>query len=91
MYEQTHRRYARNRQQKHNERLAVLKNVPCTDCGDRFPIVAMDFDHIRGTKVQNVGNMATYSDEKFLAEVGKCEVVCKNCHAVRTHARLVHR
>ena len=67
-----------------------LKSEPCTDCGQRFPTVCMDFDHLPGTeKSGNVGTMVAHghSLEKIQAEIEKCELVCSNCHRIRTHER----
>ncbi len=50
----------------------------------------MDFDHLPGTtKVLSVGHMANsgHNNAAFLAEIQKCEVVCANCHRVRTVER----
>lgn len=48
----------------------------------------MDFDHIDGDKVDNVGHMRyTAGGNKILEEIAKCEVVCANCHRQRTYAR----
>lgn len=65
-----------------------LKRQPCTDCGERFPPYVMDFDHLRGTKVRSIGRLVTYGHEAGLrAELAKCELVCANCHRIRTHRR----
>ena len=65
-----------------------LKAEPCTDCGGTFPPVCMDWDHLPGVlKVRSVGLLLTYSRERILAEVAKCELVCANCHRIRTHQR----
>lgn len=66
------------------------KDVPCTDCGQKYPYYVMDFDHKPGfTKVDNVGSLvaARTSLEKLKEEISKCEVVCSNCHRVRTFNR----
>lgn len=65
-----------------------LKDVPCADCGGRFPAVCMDFDHL-DNKVLGVSQMVHrgYALEAILAEIAKCEVVCANCHRVRTATR----
>ena len=47
----------------------------------------MDFDHRAGeTKAYNVGSMFAhhYSRELIEAEIAKCDLVCANCHRVRT-------
>jgi hypothetical protein len=66
-----------------------LKRKPCADCERTFPSVAMDFDHIRGTKKANIAQMMkqSYSLEAILDEIAKCELVCANCHRVRTALR----
>lgn len=72
--------------------LADLKEgVPCADCGGLFPDECMDFDHLPGeTKVRNVSALVRggWSLEKIYAEVEKCELVCANCHRIRTKKRL---
>jgi len=67
------------------------KSVPCGDCGHRFPPYVMDFDHVRGAKVSDVSAMARDGRpyEVVLAEIEKCDVVCANCHRIRTHDREV--
>jgi hypothetical protein len=63
---------------------------PCTDCGYNYPAVCMDFDHVRGTKVANVAALCSQgiSLEKIDAELAKCELVCANCHRLRTASRV---
>ena len=70
------------------EFVAWLKDVPCLDCGRRFPPCAMDFDHRPGTtKEGSIAAMYSSSAEKYMAEVVKCDLVCACCHRVRTHSR----
>ena len=51
----------------------------------------MQFDHVpeRGQKFMDVADMINhcYGMKKILEEMDKCDVVCANCHAVRTHNR----
>ena len=65
----------------------AAKDAPCADCGGRFHPVAMDFDHIRGEKRNDIGRMVWrgVSEAVLRAELAKCELVCANCHRVRTH------
>lgn len=65
------------------------KAVPCADCGGTFPACSMDFDHRPGEgKTFNIGVSArTVSEEQLRAEIAKCDVVCANCHRVRTAFR----
>lgn len=69
--------------------LRELRNVPCADCGGRFEPHQMDFDHRDpSTKLFNLmtGRAMLMSQQKLLAEVAKCDVVCVNCHRIRTTA-----
>ncbi|QQV92500.1 HNH endonuclease [Streptomyces phage MeganTheeKilla] len=60
----------------------------CVDCGYNHHHAALEFDHLPGyTKIKNVMAMTYNSWEVIWAEVEKCEVVCANCHAIRTHER----
>lgn len=64
-----------------------LKDRPCADCGNRFPPECMDFDHIRGEKRAGIAQIAHYKGAVLEAELAKCELVCANCHRIRTVAR----
>jgi hypothetical protein len=61
----------------------------CVDCGYKKHAVALDFDHLPGfEKTAAVSNLLSCTRERILAEIAKCEVVCANCHRVRTANRL---
>ena len=66
-----------------------LRDVPCQDCGRRFPPAAMDFDHrIAGSKRSAVSRMiGRAGTARILDEVAKCDIVCANCHRLRTFRR----
>lgn len=58
--------------------------APCMDCGQTFPWYVMDFDHrVPADKSYQISRIKTVT--RFLAEVKKCDVVCSNCHRIRTH------
>jgi len=85
----------KRRQEAQTERLVafrtwvnLLKENPCKDCGAVLPAEAMDFDHVRGEKKKGISNMWTWPRSKVLAELGKCDLVCANCHRERTIQRL---
>jgi len=66
----------------------AAKDVPCFDCGVRYPYYVMDFDHLNpALKIKNVSQMRGCTIEQVQAEIEKCQVVCANCHRVRTHGR----
>lgn len=63
------------------------KASPCADCGGRFDLVSMDFDHRDPSKKEFcVSHMRKgfISMRRFVEEIEKCDVVCANCHRVRT-------
>ena len=78
----------RKRRIERNRRLvAELKSVPCRDCGGKFPTEAMDFDHLDDKEALISQLVYTAGTERLLTEVRKCEVVCANCHRIRTTRR----
>lgn len=64
-----------------------LKSVPCADCGWEYPPECMDFDHVKGEKLKNVSALIGAAQEILEEEIEKCEVVCANCHRIRTKSR----
>jgi lysyl-tRNA synthetase class I len=66
----------------------LKSTTPCMDCKELYPYYVMDFDHVRGRKHKNVMELIpTLSKKKIDEEIAKCEIVCSNCHRVRTHKR----
>lgn len=66
----------------------------CADCGYKGHPAALEFDHLpqfekKYTISQITARMAI-PHEVVLEEIAKCEVVCANCHRVRTYARGEH-
>lgn len=69
------------------------KDIPCMDCGIKYPYYVMDLDHRLGVEKGFGLNLAVStrkSVEAILAEIAKCDVVCANCHRERTHMRLIN-
>lgn len=69
--------------------LRKLKDKPCRDCGVQYEWFVMQFDHLPGhQKVLAMAQAANDASERLiLEEAEKCDVVCANCHARRTHQR----
>jgi hypothetical protein len=61
-----------------------FKSVPCADCMGDYHYCQMDFDHVRGEKLGQVPKMG--SEAAIKAEAAKCDVICANCHRVRSQA-----
>ena len=79
----------RNRLAKAEKRAYIqdLKTkTACADCKRYFHYCQMDFDHLED-KVTEVGKLVGWGWSKLLAEIAKCDIVCANCHRLRTHKR----
>lgn len=77
----------RNRIFKRKLRLEVsnyLLQHPCP-CGESRP-ECLDFDHVDpATKLDNVANLISQGKStKVWEEIAKCQVLCANCHRVKT-------
>ena len=64
------------------------KAKPCADCKITYPPYVMDFDHIKNKQL-NIAECSRkgWSQSRILLEIAKCELVCANCHRIRTHTR----
>ena len=84
--------YEAEKSRRHYEKkrawLWKIKDVPCMDCGGRFPPECMDFDHIRGEKLFSVSTSVTRERKSLIEEIAKCDIICANCHRIRTRSRL---
>ena len=69
--------------------LAQLRDAPCADCGGRFPFYVMQFDHRDGSSKRGLVTrmIGRAGRDRILAEAAKCDVVCGNCHRMRTYTR----
>lgn len=66
--------------------LAYLSDRYCEQCGISDPRV-LDFDHIdRAHKSFSISRALTDGVHwsKILAEIQKCQILCANCHRIRT-------
>ena len=70
----------------------IKTSVGCVDCGYNKSPYALQFDHIEEDKKASVSNLirSDYCWDTVKAEISKCQVVCANCHAVRTKERGQH-
>lgn len=89
----TQARYAAGRAERSRRDREYFQQIKvergCADCGYNANPVALDFDHLPGTeKLYRVCVMAGMRRELIDAEIAKCEVVCANCHRIRTNDRL---
>lgn len=77
----------RNANVRYTQEFKQLKG--CLDCGENYPYWMLELDHCRGEKLDNVSAMGLVTMEVLIAEIAKCDVVCANCHRIRTYNRLV--
>lgn len=78
----------RESKNRHKEKLDQIKlNSGCVDCGYNKHVEALDFDHIENNKSFSIATAKSNRWEVLEAEIAKCEVVCSNCHRVRTANR----
>jgi hypothetical protein len=82
------RRYVnqlRYKEQNRERMSQYLADKKCADCGETDPIV-LDFDHVRGQKDWNIGDLmkSGFSWRRIEVEIEKCETRCSNCHRRKT-------
>jgi hypothetical protein len=66
-----------------------IDHSTCADCNISYPPYVLDFDHLRDKEFGI--SRAIYKGtalSKIKQEIKKCEIVCSNCHRVRTYKRL---
>lgn len=77
-----------NRETRYQTFLNYIATKKCKDCKESNPIV-FEFDH-RNPKFKkfNIARIVAYvSFNKLLKEMKKCDIVCANCHKIRTAKR----
>jgi 5-methylcytosine-specific restriction endonuclease McrA len=64
--------------------LAYLSQHPCVDCGEGN-LVVLDLDHLRD-KRWDIAYMvsAGFPWATIEAEIARCQVLCANCHRIKT-------
>lgn len=97
---QSHAYYLKNKEEIKSRVCERRKNIygfikklkqaqPCADCKKHYPYFCMDFDHVRAVKVAGIAELYTTSQpvELIKTEIAKCDLVCANCHRIRTESR----
>jgi 5-methylcytosine-specific restriction endonuclease McrA len=97
----TKNHYEKNKE-IYNKRLAIQRKLirkylqsikeafNCADCKRYFPYYVMDFDHVKGKSFQ-ISHRTLNSFDALHKEIAKCEIVCSNCHRIRTHRERDHK
>jgi hypothetical protein len=86
---------SRNKKYRQSIRLyiqAMKEASPCHDCGTSYPYYVMDFDHLDSQNKENDINFLSNTGRigAVKREIEKCELVCANCHRIRTHQRYLN-
>jgi hypothetical protein len=74
--------------QKRKHLLVEMKGGKCQDCGRVYPDACFDFDHkSMFKKSHNISQMlvARMPMSRIIRELEICDLVCSNCHRIRTH------
>ncbi len=78
----------RRRRELKNKINSLKQSTPCADCNKSYPYYVMDFDHL-GDKKFLISHLVKVNNLTLMKkELAKCEIVCANCHRIRTHQRL---
>jgi hypothetical protein len=84
-----HREHMRNKKNDLRKLIQDYKiGVGCVDCGYNSHPEALDFDHTEDKAfdiARAVGDRLNL--KSLMKEIQKCEIVCANCHRVRTSIR----
>ena len=82
--------YMRARKDAVKATVRAYKRKPCQDCGNSYPYYVMDCDHRPDEeKLYQVAQIHKnqHTLAKVQAELDKCDVICANCHRMRTYER----
>ena len=77
--------------------LHKYNGIPCLDCNMVYPFCVMDFDHrpeeTKSFSISRVGAYKATSDRisTVMKEIDKCDLICANCHRIRTWITRLHK
>jgi len=88
--EDLYKNQQRYRDANHKNLWEYLKNKSCVDCKISDSRV-LEFDHLpefeKKFDISKAVSGSTKSWKLILTEIDKCEIVCSNCHRIRTMIR----
>ena len=83
------RKWSRQYARQFKAYLVSLRGGRCKDCKQKFPSCCFHFDH-RVPAKKGFTISTCLSLPKVLKELKKCDMICANCHALRTfNSRLI--
>lgn len=82
--------YKNKRKEYSNKRLIefyeFLKTKQCVDCGNK-DIRVLEFDHVSDKNFNIAEKINNTPLTTLMNEINKCDIVCANCHRIRTCAQ----
>lgn len=72
----------------------IKESSSCMDCDQSYHSYQMDFDHRDQTlKINGITDMivSQQSIEIIMSEIDKCDLICANCHAMRSSIQLNYK
>ena len=85
-YKEQRRPRAEKENEKNRERKKVLVDMfdnKCHDCGNTYPACVYDFHHIDSFQKDIKISLLRRINDKLIAEINKCIMLCSNCHRIR--------
>ena len=85
---ETYKNKQKNKVDNREKMFEYLNSCECKDCGNS-DVRVLEFDHI-GKKKRSVNQLLQEGRgwNRILEEIELCEVVCSNCHKIRTYSRM---
>ncbi len=80
----------RVRRNARKENLVQKFGGKCKDCSRKFPSYVFDFDNVNATRKHvSINTLLSRgaTDRRIQKELLHCELVCSNCHRIRTNNR----
>lgn len=86
--------YAQRNRQRRSAKEQLVEDLKtngfCTDCNLQYHFCQMQYDHVDSDKIASVSDLIRNGTmQQVLDEINKCELVCANCHSLRTWKRKV--
>lgn len=88
------KQYNYSHKRKLREIVNRAKSIPCKDCNRQYNPWVMQFDHRNpAEKIDTIANLVANGKSLVIIqnEIKKCDVVCSNCHAERTHKQRINK
>lgn len=78
-----------SKSKRRREMWEIKEKSGCIDCKEKYPHYVLEFDHREGeNKNGSVSDIyAKWGRDLGLKEAEKCDIVCANCHKIRTYNR----